>query len=282
MALYHLLVEAKDHFDFSLLLLHVDHGWRKESQQEAEALQALPFPLCVAKLNLEGNNLEEKSRDARYAFFTEMAKKYDFSTVLLAHHQDDLAETVLKRVLEGANLDKQGGMTSVSLMDGLTLWRPLLTCTKTALKKYLGERDHFTDPTNESDRFLRGRMRNTILPQLEGVFGKNIGSALAIHAHHATTLDVYLERKTVKYWENYDNEVLNLERLLPIEPIEFSFFLRKLYLSIPSDVIDNLLEIILEKSSGKRVVFSGGEIRYERGRVETNFTASDRLAPLDE
>ncbi|MDN3507714.1 MAG: tRNA lysidine(34) synthetase TilS, partial [Simkaniaceae bacterium] len=161
MALFHLLCEAQSHFDFSLSLLHVDHGLREESRDEADILSKLPFPFYTTRLELSGGNLEDQAREARYAFFEKIRSEIAFDALLLAHQRDDLAETALKRVCEGASLERQYGMSSVSKRGEMVLWRPLLSCKKEELIDYLSDRQHFIDPTNFTNQFLRGRMRET-------------------------------------------------------------------------------------------------------------------------
>ena len=271
MALYHLLLEAKDHFDFSLSLLHVDHGWREESEKEAEELAKLPFPFYQTRLEMSGGNLEEKAREARYAFFEKMQEDIGFDALLLAHQRDDLAETALKRVCEGAALENQACMRPVSCLGGLALWRPLLSCAKSELISYLAHREYFTDPTNASEKFLRGRMREKIVPKLERDFGKNVRENLAWHAEKSAELADFLERKLEHYFAHYRDGTLNLEGLQPVDPYELKIFLRKICPGISAKAVDDFVKIVMERSSGKKVVFPGGEILYDRGRVETNF-----------
>src|SRR5258708_5164832 len=104
MALFYQLLDLNHPFQVA----HVDHGWRAESSQEGAILEELcrekKIALHLRKLKLEGANLEDLSRKARLLFFQEVCSKEKLEGVLLAHHADDQAETVLKRVLEGASL----------------------------------------------------------------------------------------------------------------------------------------------------------------------------------
>ena len=100
--------------------------------------------------------------------------------LLLAHQADDQAETILKRVLEGAHFLALGGMQKQSTLFGMRALRPLLEIPpknrwRPGLKK--GEKGA-SDLTNADPAFLRARLRTQILPELARQFGKEISSNL--------------------------------------------------------------------------------------------------------
>lgn len=192
-ALFHLLVEAKCSFEVA----HVDHGWREESGEEAQALQQLceGRPFHLKRLEIEGRNLEDRCRKARLAFFKQVCQERELAGVLLGHHADDQAETVLKRLFEGASLPKLGGLLPVSEVDGVRLYRPLLKRRKKELALWLEERNipFFIDKTNSDTRFLRARLRNAVLPTLSEQFGKEVVGGLSLIASDSQELSEFLE-----------------------------------------------------------------------------------------
>ena len=182
LALFYLLIESQKFLGISLHIAHVDHGWREESQLQADALESLCLdvgaPFHRRRLNFaSGSNLEERCRDARYQFFLELQEKWNFQAVLLAHHMDDQGETVLKRLCEGARIGALGGLRPEVKMGSLTLWRPLLSVRKEELSLFLKARriEAVDDRTNRDTKYLRPRIRGQIFPLLENRFGKNIG-----------------------------------------------------------------------------------------------------------
>ncbi len=191
-ALFHLLKDR-----VALHVAHIDHGWREESAAEAEELRStctgVPFHL-TRLAPFDGGNKEDRCREARRAFFREVIETTECQAVVLGHHADDQAETVLKRLLEGAPLVRQGAMREVSTQQGLTLWRPLLSVSKKQIISWLEKRSisYFTDSTNEDPTILRSRMRMEILPQL---FGKEVALPLARHADEAAALKGYLDER---------------------------------------------------------------------------------------
>jgi tRNA(Ile)-lysidine synthase len=163
-----------------LHLVHVDHGWRVESKEEAKSLQALAAShgLAFHTKRLDPSaykgNLENESRKERIAFFTEVARLTNAQGILLGHHADDQAETVLKRLFEGSSLSGLHGILPKTEIGDLTILRPLLKVTKAEILAWLESHDisYFTDKTNSDTKFLRARMREKFFPFLQDIFGK--------------------------------------------------------------------------------------------------------------
>lgn len=202
--LYALLEAGVSH----LHLAHVDHGWREESSEEAaklaEEARGLRLPFHVVKLAHKPTvNLEEVGRLARLQFFRSLFNQTPFQALLLGHHADDLAENVLKRTFEGARLSGLGGMSEQAVIEGMQVWRPLLEVAKPELQQFLAERklEGIIDRTNGDPRFLRARLRQEILPQLEASFGKNIGANLRVLSERSQELRSYLDAQIVPLWE---------------------------------------------------------------------------------
>lgn len=197
-ALLYALLDAGVH---SLHLAHIDHGWRQESRDEAETIRReaarLGLPCHMRRLRLESSaNLEASGREERLRFFTELCAQFPFQAVLLAHHSGDLAETVLKRILEGAALYRWAGFTEISAFDSLVIWRPWLKINKGQILAYLAQRGlpFIDDCSNRDRRFLRARMRAEIVPALQKSFGKEVVSNLVYISDSAAQLHRYLDR----------------------------------------------------------------------------------------
>jgi tRNA(Ile)-lysidine synthase len=208
LALLHLLLEYQKKHPLAFALAHVDHGWRAESRAEAEQIaayaQLLGVPLHLKVLDkalLPSTNLEAVCREARYQFFRELYAAHGYRAVLLAHHADDLAETVFKRMMEGASLPYLSGMAPESKLYGMKLWRPLLSVKKAVIVNWLQKRGMtgFVDRTNSDPVFLRGRLRTEIFPALAKQFGKEILGNLAFLGKEAGELRVYLDQKIEKH-----------------------------------------------------------------------------------
>lgn len=227
--LFHLL----SFWGISFEVAHVNHGWREESVLEEKRVR----DWCRQKgvechvLRLEQvpsedtANLEDYARRRRYAFFREVSEKRGLLAVLTAHHQDDQLETVVKRLFEGARIEKLAGIQKEASLWGLLVWRPLLFYPKSAILAFLKQGDHpfFTDKTNEDSRFLRGRLRAKVLPSLEREFGKKITPNLLYLSEQMDEVGQYFQKKAEKLFALMERGPLGyyLPLDVPVERLEF-------------------------------------------------------------
>ncbi|ABQ26909.1 tRNA lysidine(34) synthetase TilS [Geotalea uraniireducens] len=111
-------------------------------------------------------SLEEAGRAARYRFFSEIAASCKARAVVLAHHADDQAETVLMRLLRGAG---GSGLCAMAAKSAGMYVRPLLSVTRFEIEAYLRERGLVfrTDSSNADVNFLRNRVRHELIPFLK-------------------------------------------------------------------------------------------------------------------
>lgn len=203
-ALLHMLLEAKRLFPISISLAHVDHGWRLESADEARQIglmaERLGLELHLLRLNMKmfDRNKEEACRNERLRFFHELCESHHYDAVLLGHHANDQAETVLKRVFEGASIATLGALREESTVRGMKILRPLLKVTKKQILKWLNDRglSWFEDKTNETEVFLRGRMRKKTFPLLEETFGKEVSRNLVLLAEESHEMKENLKQRT--------------------------------------------------------------------------------------
>jgi len=184
-------------------IAHVDHGWRQESAEEANVLkkmsESLNVPFHCKKLDpkqMKGN-LEAACRKERYAFFTSLCKEHQLQAILTGHHQNDQAESIFKRIMEGAHWSRWIGLQPESHMDGVKLLRPFLQLTKKEIEEFVTRFDlpAFDDPTNRQQHFLRARLRETVFPRLNLEFGKNVESSFLEIGEEAKELVDYFEVK---------------------------------------------------------------------------------------
>ena len=203
MALLHTLLVFRKKRPLALHLCHVDHGWREESANEAQLLrgmaeaEGLPFHFKRLGALCETSNLEAAARSERLRFFRQVVAETGAQAVLLGHHAGDQSETVLKRILEGARVARLSGMRPSSMCEGVRLWRPLLTVAKQELLDLLESKGipYFVDRTNEDTRFLRARMRQAIVPDLEARFGKQVQKSLCRVAEELSEWGEFIEER---------------------------------------------------------------------------------------
>ena len=171
MALLHL---TKNVTQNKLVCVHINHNVRKESNEEAAYLQkyckgnTIIFE-CLKITDWQENNFENEARNKRYAFYEQILKKYNSKTLLLAHHGDDLIETVLMKIIRGSNLEGYAGIKLFSKQKDYTIVRPFLYITKDDILKYNKENNikYYIDKTNSDTTYTRNRYREKFLPLLK-------------------------------------------------------------------------------------------------------------------
>jgi tRNA(Ile)-lysidine synthase len=127
-------------------------------------------------------SLELVARQARHEFFAACAKKHRCSHVLLAHHADDNAETVLLNLLRGSG-GLKGMRFESALAAGrkkLTLVRPLLAARRSEIDTYLAERNlPYRDDASNLEPFTpRNRLRLEAMPLLAEIMDREVVPAL--------------------------------------------------------------------------------------------------------
>jgi len=250
-ALLHGLWKLKKKYSFVLAVIHIDHGWRQESALEAEKLKdyvgslGFSFILETLKSSFAGSNLEEEARLARMRIFKQHYMNLHAQALVLAHQAQDQAETVLKRLFEGSHITALGAMKKISDYEDMTLWRPFLEIPKEELIEYCNSYriNYLMDKTNEDPRFLRARMRKTLMPLLEEHFGKQVQGNLARLSQTVHEMADYFTQKL----EQHSGDLNGLH------PFEAKLALKQLAernsLTLGKKHIDQIYEL-LEKNDG--------------------------------
>jgi len=282
-ALLYLLSEYHKRWGAELHIIHIDHGWRETSSQEALILQKqvealkLPFYLeKIASIRADAEkNLEEKFRDERLKIFRKYYDKLQAGALILAHQKDDLAETVFKRLFEGASLRKLSGLQEVSFYKGMKILRPLLGFSKEELYALIQEKGlpFIEDYTNLDVKYLRARQRVNILPLVEERFGKKSFHHLARLARSMQDYERYMDRNIQKYRDllviGSFCSYIPLHSLYPLEFLEFEHFIRVVCEERGDQISHKMLMTLWEKvvlrQSNKKVNLQKTQIFLDRG-----------------
>lgn len=246
---------------------HVDHGWRQESGEEAEILSRLcneydiEFFLKTLNPKEMKGNLEDACRNARLQFFYEIYQK-GYQALVLGHQAGDLAETVLKRLFEGAALTSLASMSQVSNFRDMPVWRPLLNTSKEEILAWLQERGvkAFEDSTNFDEKYLRPRFRQTILPFLAECFGKNIEQPLLAISAEAAELDAYMAERCLPLQIGVFGVFVDLSEC---HPFEMKYMIRKLA-RLSREELNAAVSFIAERSGNKWI---NRKLYIDRGKL---------------
>ena len=182
-ALFLCLEKLRERYDLKLVAAHVNHMIRgKEADQDEAYVRKLGqdhgIPVEVLKKDVpryaRENSMteEEAGRYIRYEFFREIKKKYGFNKIAVAHHIDDLCETVIFNMIRGSGIKGLVGILPVR--DDVI--RPLLSVDKEEIKDFLKEEDvpYCIDATNYDTDYSRNRIRNVIIPELLKINSKAV------------------------------------------------------------------------------------------------------------
>jgi len=160
-----------------LSAIHINHQLQPNAGHTERFCQqlceALGVPLEIRRVIVEGRDgdgsggIEEAARKARYRAFEEILEPEEL--LLMAHHGDDQAETVLFRLLRGTGVAGLGGMPRSRPLGKGTLYRPLLAFTRSELQSWATEMgvEWVEDPSNTDERFDRNFLRQSVLPLLK-------------------------------------------------------------------------------------------------------------------
>ena len=185
MALFHLMCAYKDILDINVIAIHINHGLRKESDEEETFIKNYCGNRnveCIVKhLNMnesekpQGLSVEMWARKLRYDFFGEVAKERG-AKLATAHTLSDKCETVVFNLCRGTNLK---GVCGIPAVRG-NIIRPLIKCTREDIEKYCSDSGipFVTDMSNFSDVYSRNKIRLRVIPVLKEINGgceRNIG-----------------------------------------------------------------------------------------------------------
>lgn len=167
--LLHLLAQmaANPESKLQLVVAHFDHGIRPDSSEDRKLVQELAnsygLPFVYDQVSLGPKASEAVAREARYKFLHAVSKAVGADAIIMAHHQDDLLETIIINLLRGT---KSRGLSS--LRSTKTLIRPLLQFNKKQIRAYAAAHKltWHEDSTNDDEAYLRNYIRKQIMPRL--------------------------------------------------------------------------------------------------------------------
>ncbi|MFB2538530.1 MULTISPECIES: tRNA lysidine(34) synthetase TilS [unclassified Acinetobacter] len=193
MLLLYLLATLKHqhHIAQPIHVVYIDHQLQAQSSVWGELVQThcqqLDLFCKIIAVDVQAGNLENQARQARYQALQQQLQPND--VLILAHHQQDQAETVLLRLLQGTGVQ---GLSAMKIVEQRTLthldhatlsleiphhyflWRPLLETAKSDIEALMDtfQIQYADDPMNHSLDYDRVWCRESLFPLLEQRFGK--------------------------------------------------------------------------------------------------------------
>ena len=156
--------------------IYVDHQLQQPSamwgEQVKQYAQHLSIPVIIQKVQVDVGNLEQQARQARYQAYQQHLQSNEI--LVLAHHQQDQAETVLLRLFSGAGVNGLAAMQQVDIRQDMTIWRPFLDLSREQIAAWSAQIgfDYVTDPSNHNIHYDRAWCREVLWDVLQNRFPK--------------------------------------------------------------------------------------------------------------
>lgn len=291
-ALLDVLCALSGEMGFEVFGIHIHHGIRGE---EAERDLELVKNLCAQKgielsvyryevpaLAREWKvGLEEAGRRVRMEAFQKEAERLEEEgrsvRIALAHHQDDLAETVLHHLARGSGIRGLGSMRPVAE----NRIRPFLCLRRREIEQYLKEQhlSFATDSTNLEDAYTRNRIRHQLLPLLEQTVNEQAVAHMAETARMASLTEDYLSRKgreLLARCQKEERSILLDENFFQEEEILQSYGIREAFFCLTKEWRDfsahhvHMIQELFGFQTGKQVMLPCnlvGKREYEGVRL---------------
>ncbi|MDY0152010.1 MAG: tRNA lysidine(34) synthetase TilS [Candidatus Cloacimonas sp.] len=273
-AMLYLFSRLRHSLNVSLLAVHVNHQLRGEASiDEAELVkqqcQNLNVPLIMRKINVPSTgNLENQARKLRFEVFEQVLNNYGFSKILLAHHQDDQAETMLLNLFRGSGI---GGMAGIKPISGIIV-HPMLGFTKCELEEILSKAalPWCTDASNEDNSFSRNRLRNDLLPKLKIDYNPAIVERLSHQGEIFNQADKILRErakgqfKRIVLDSSSQRIMMDIPALIKLRAVERYYIYRMAFCHITKQESDFMgahseaIDDILESRGSKQLALSQG------------------------
>lgn len=249
MCLLYILMELRKKIGFKIVIAHVNHKKRIESDEEEQFLKLyaeehnIIFEVLEFK-SLKNDNFHKLAREFRYNFYKDLVNKYNASYLMTAHHGDDLTETILMRLVRGSNLKGYHGISLITNMDNYLIVRPLLYITKAEIEEFnkANSIPYRIDQSNFSDKYTRNRYRKNILPFLKKE-NKNVHLKFLKFSKLMNEVDNYIEKEVNNAYNNiYKDGCIDISSFK-----ELDLFIQKLLIEkILSNIYDDL-SVITDK-----------------------------------
>ncbi len=204
MAMLHVMAEIADACHYRLHVIHINHLIRKDATFDADHVTSACRQYGLAYTCTEcdvptaakqsGQSIEMEARTQRYKAFAKVYQQIQADALLTAHTRNDQAETILLNLSRGCSPSALAAITTDTTRHGMRIIRPMLTCTREDIIKYLQTHNYAwrEDLTNTDLAYRRNAIRHQILPAMRNYLNPQIDAALLRVASMAEEDEAYL------------------------------------------------------------------------------------------
>lgn len=279
------LDRCRDEWELSLLVVHVNHGLRGEAADRDESFvealaneRGLPFyseQVDVRAVAAERKMTEEEAgRYVRYQIMKHVCIEKEYNKIAVAHHQDDVAETVLFQMFRGSG---PRGLSGIFPKREYII-RPILFAERSEIDEYVEQNQlaYCVDDTNFDEKYCRNKIRLQVFPYVEKEINKRAALHVAKAAHKIAQQYMYIDKQAKREYMKivhvdrgeYYYGCAEFDRLDPVLKVEVIRLILKNFSDSVKDITEthyNMLISLGEKAAGKLVVLPGSicaEKRY--------------------
>lgn len=292
-ALLDLMARAREQSTLSLTAVHVHHGLSPNADQWQEHCEQLchrlDVPLRVVNVSCQsrGLGLEADARRLRYQAYIQT----EAQLIVLAHHQDDQAETILLQLLRGGGARALAAMPTLRVWREKLFWRPLLGYQRRQLEEYARWRKlvWVDDESNANIYWRRNWLRHVILPKLAATvvdYRAHFCRSATLMADAAHIVQEVAQQDFNQC--NITQTQLNLERFIVLSPARqrqlLVFWLEhRGYASPTPEAIENFRRQVIEAAPDKQPLLElgGGHILTRfRQQLALYWLAPEQAPPI--
>lgn len=274
--LLNIFSKLADKYKLSIIVSHINYHLRgNDSNKDEKFVTKLAEKYKLPIEILDWNDkivTEENLRNVRYEFFEKIRKQNKFDSIAVAHNKNDQVETFIMRIIRGSGLS---GLSAIKWRNGKII-RPLLGTSREEILEYLKEKkiSYRTDRTNATNLFLRNKIRNILIPDLEKNYNPNlidtIFNASASIAEDYSLLSELAEKSYAK-----NKHELSVEKVLSLHSALQKMTIRSFLAEYKSDLknidikhIDGILKIFHStKGKNQTISFQGLKLTRKGDKV---------------
>ena len=282
--LLHSLASLRPNLKSEIKAIHINHGlsplaneWEDHCRKICEDLNveyvAIKVDATSKKNNSYKSSPEEAARLARYTEWKKLLKKNE--VLLLAHHQDDQAETVFIQLMRGSGVKGLAAMPAKQSFARGLLCRPMLGFLREEVFSYAVEHslNWIDDPSNFDTDYDRNFLRHDIVPLLETRW-PSLKKTLSRTASHQADANHLLTELAFQDWHHiHESDQINICSLIKLSEKRQRNVLRYWIadiceLTLPDTVhLQRILDEVLTaaEDANPEVIWRGGEVRRYQG-----------------
>lgn len=228
LCLLDILADLRGKFGFKVVALHLNHNWRGEESKNEEIncknyCEKRAIAFISETLSSEVQKSETCAREARYEFFTRVAKMHENGVIFTAHTATDNAETLIYRITKGTGIKGLQGIAQKSEVNGVELFRPILEVSRENTQNYCKAKGLIAnnDSSNSDVKYKRNFIRHKVMPELRELnplYEKAITSLAGLASDSEKIIneymnfikkDIYVENKILTdKFKNLSSEIM--------------------------------------------------------------------------